>query len=269
MKPKTTIMKKLIGSTTVCLLILMGMSFVNKTSAPTASDDQFIYLTAYAGIQNNSTDTYVSGMINYSGYDACNKEYITSADFYSDAGRKFLNYLENKFGLDKNDWKIQFEGSGSSSGSSYPGSYFTGFETRSEAQSAKDENIRKNDSRGTVYDTDFSYKCLGTATITEQAKPVLKSQGKAWWCTYYLKGTTMYLTKVYNNDCNHCQNEISAAFVKWLILNDYDHQANTSYVVNLQDIDESDLDERREEKILWYKQKEYNVINVSFTYTEN
>jgi len=70
MKTKTTIMKKAIGLAAACLIILSGMAFVSKESAAPASDEQFIYITAYAGTQNNSMDKYVSGMINYNGYDA-------------------------------------------------------------------------------------------------------------------------------------------------------------------------------------------------------
>jgi len=245
------------------------MAFVSKESTPQQSDEQFIFLTAYAGTQNNSMDKYVSGMINYNGYDACSKEFTTSADFFTAAGQKFLNYLENKYSLNKNDWKIQYEGSGSSSGSGYPGSYFKGFETKSEAQNAKDMYLRNNDSRGTVFDTDFTFKCLGSSTITPQAKPVQKTEGKAWWCTYYIKNDkTVYITQVYNNDCNYCQNEIATSFVKWLILNDYDNQAGTLHVTSISDVTKAELEERREKYIIDRKQKGYSVNNVGFTYTE-
>ena len=258
--------KKAIGLAAVCLIILSCMAFVNKTSTLPASDEQFIYIIAYAGTQNNSMDNYVSGMINYNGYDACSKEFITSADFFASAGRKFLNYLESKYGLNKNDWKLQYAGKGSMV--DYPSGYFKGFETKSEAQKAKDEYLRK-DSRGTLYDNDFTYRCLGSNASPTETKSMQKSEGKAWWCSYYIKDDKIvYITKVYNNDCNHCQNEIATAFAKWLILNDYDNQATTLHINSISDVTKSNLEERREEYIIGRKQKNYTVINVEFTYTE-
>jgi hypothetical protein len=79
----------------------------------------------------------------------------------------------------------------------------------------------------------------------------------------------MYITKVYNNDCNHCQNEIAESLKKWLILNDYDHQVSTVNIISIHDVDEASLTERRTEKILERKQKGYNVIYIGFTYTAN
>ncbi len=265
---KTIMMKKAIALLSVLLMLTPSTGFSAEDGAPPANDEQFIFIVAYPGNLSNSTTSYVSGIIEYNGYDACSKDSynsVSSEQLFSEAGRKFLSYLESEYGLNKSDWQIQFKDQ--SAFSNYPSGYFKGYETKAKAQYELDSYLRNNDR---IKRTSFTYKCLVDYSSKSTPAPVQnKAEGKAWWCTYYLKGTTMYLTKVYNNDCNHCQNEISAAFVKWLILNDYDHQAITSYVVNLQDVNESDLDERREEKILWYKQKGYNVIKVSFTYTEN
>lgn len=268
MKTKTKIMKKAIGLAALCLIILSGTALVSKESALPSADEQFIYIRAYADMQNNSKDIYVSGMINYNGDAACSKEFNTSADFFSEAGRKFLDYLANTYSINKNDWELSFVGSSGTSDKNNM-SYFKGWETKSEAQSAKDEYMRKNDSRGTVYNTDFTYKCLGSNESTTQTKPILKSEGKAWWCSYYIKDDKIvYITKVYNTNCNHCQNEIAVAFKKWLILNDYDNQATTLHVTSMSDVTESKLEERREEYIINRKQKNYSVVNVGFTYTE-
>ena len=120
-----------------------------------------------------------------------------------------------------------------------------------------------------MYDTDFTYRCLGTNASTAQTKPQQKSEGKAWWCSYYIKNDKIvYITKVYNNDCNHCQNEIATSFVKWLILNDYDNQAGTLHVTSISDVTKAELEERREKYIIDRKQKNYSVVDVGFTFTD-
>jgi hypothetical protein len=111
---------------------------------------------------------------------------------------------------------------------------------------------------------DVNYKSSKETTTYKNT-----NEGKAWWCSYYTKNKTMYITKVYNNDCNHCQNEIAESLKKWLILNDYDHQVSTVNIISIHDVDEASLTERRTEKILERKQKGYNVIYIGFTYTAN
>lgn len=127
-------------------------------------------------------------------------------------------------------------------------------------------------------------KAIGLATIcliallvtsfviskATQPKTAHTSEGKAWWCSYYTKNSkTIYITKAYNNDCNHCQNEIAVAFEKWLILNDYDNHASTRNMISINDVTKANIEERREKYIIDRKQKGYSVINVGFTFTEN
>ena len=273
MKPTKKIIKKSFAFASLFLMSLSSTAFANNEGIPASKDEEFIFIIAYPGNQNDSKSMYISGMIQYDGYDACSKDYYTSHDLFSEAGQKFLNYLESEYSLDKKDWKLQYVGnlSGNADYADYPSGYFTGFGTKAETQNIKESYIRnkKNDGVHKIYDTDFTYKChVAYSSSTAKTQPQQNNTvGKAYWFSYYIKNdNTVYVTKVYNNDCNHCGNEISEAFVKWLILNDYDNRATTLHVNNMNDVKESALDERRTEKILWYKQKGYAVVNVGFTY---
>lgn len=97
-----------------------------------------------------------------------------------------------------------------------------------------------------------------------------EEQGKAYWYSFYNNGRDkkLYITQVYNNDCNHCSNEINEAFKKWLILNDYENSVTIVNINSLQDIEEASLEERREKTILKYKGYDYVIVKVNFTYNE-
>ncbi len=262
-------MKKAIALVSVFLMLTPSTGFSAEVGSTPANDEQFIFIVAYPGNQNNSTTSYVSDIIEYNGYDACSKDSynsVSSEQLFSEAGRKFLSYLESEYGLNKNEWKTQYKDQ--MAFSDYPSGYFKGYETKAKAQYELDLYLRNNDR---IKRTSFTYKCLVDYSSKSTPAPVQNNaEGKAWWCTYYIKNdNTVYISKVYNNDCNYCQNEIAADFVKWLILNDYDNQATTLHVTSLSDVNESDLEERREKYIIDRKQKNYSVINVGFTYTEN
>ncbi|MFA5298253.1 MAG: hypothetical protein WC389_08620 [Lutibacter sp.] len=101
-------------------------------------------------------------------------------------------------------------------------------------------------------------------------KETVLADGKAYWFSFYNNGTNkkLYISQVYNNDCNHCSNEITADFKKWLILNDYENTVSTQNINNLQDVDESTLESRREAIIIRYKGYGYSIVSVNFKYTE-
>lgn len=94
--------------------------------------------------------------------------------------------------------------------------------------------------------------------------------GKAYWYSYYNDGTDkkLYITQVYNTDCDHCGNEIKEAFKKWLILNDYENAVSKVNIDSLHDIDEGSLEKRRESTIIKYKGYDYTIVRVNFTYNE-
>lgn len=96
-------------------------------------------------------------------------------------------------------------------------------------------------------------------------------EGKAYWISYYNNGRDkkLYITQVYNNDCNHCNNEITTAFKKWLILNDYENTVSAVNIDNLNDIEEASLEKRRENTILKYKGYGYSIVRVGFSYEED
>ncbi|MBA4300881.1 MAG: hypothetical protein C0433_12385 [Cyclobacterium sp.] len=112
------------------------------------------------------------------------------------------------------------------------------------------------------------------AFIPNSKNPVMTEisldEGKAWWFTYHSNDFSKkaYVSRVYNNDCNHCRNEINAAFRKWLVMHDYLTQVSGD-LYSQHDASESSLQKRRDEYIYKYKQMGYSVINVSFTYTED
>ncbi|MBC7507742.1 MAG: hypothetical protein H7320_03195 [Ferruginibacter sp.] len=101
-------------------------------------------------------------------------------------------------------------------------------------------------------------------------KTIKTDEGKAYWYSYYNNGNDkkLYITQVYNNDCNYCSNEITAAFKKWLILNDYENTVTTVNIDNLNDIEAASLETRRENTIIKYKGYGYSIVRVGFTYKE-
>jgi len=96
-------------------------------------------------------------------------------------------------------------------------------------------------------------------------------EGKAYWYSYYNNGNNkkLYITQVYNTDCNYCNNEITSSFKKWLILNDYENTVSTVNIDNLQDIDAESLQKRREATIIKYKGYGYSIVKVDFSYNED
>lgn len=199
--------KKTIQFWAILLLCATNSLLGHSAQVLPANDAEFIYIVAYPGNQNNSTKSYVSGIIEYSGYDACsnNGNSLSNEQFFSEAGHKFLKYLENEYGLNQNEWKVQYKSQ--LSFSDYPSGYFKGYETKSEAQGELETYLRNNDH---IQRTSFTYKCLSNGTIHKAVSQQNNAAGKAYWCTYYIKNdNAVYITNVYNNDCNHCQNEIA------------------------------------------------------------
>lgn len=96
-----------------------------------------------------------------------------------------------------------------------------------------------------------------------------KSEGKAYWFISYIFDKKIYVSYVFNNDCNHCNNEIMAAYKKHLVMNDYVTNPNTANMLTYHDIESEKLNERRDEQIYKRKQQGYSVINVNFSYSEN
>ncbi len=94
------------------------------------------------------------------------------------------------------------------------------------------------------------------------------AEGKAYWFISYLVDKKMYVSSVFNNDCNHCNNEIMAAYKKFLVMNDYLSNPNTANMLTYHDISLESLNERRDEQIYKRKQQGYTVTNVNFTYSE-
>lgn len=94
-------------------------------------------------------------------------------------------------------------------------------------------------------------------------------EGKAYWFISYMFGKKMYVSYVFNNDCNHCENEIKEAYKKYLVMNDYVTNPSTSSMLTYQDVTNNKLKERRDEQIYKRKQQGYTVINVNFSYTED
>jgi hypothetical protein len=94
-------------------------------------------------------------------------------------------------------------------------------------------------------------------------------EGKAYWFVSYMFDKKIYVSYVFNNDCNHCNNEIMAAYKKHLVMKDYVTNPNTANMLTYNDVTSEKLDERRDEQIYKRKQQGYSVINVSFSYKED
>ena len=109
-----------------------------------------------------------------------------------------------------------------------------------------------------------------TPNAAIENKETVHADGKAHWFSYYNNGTNkkLYISQVYNNDCDHYNNEITGDFKKWIILNDYENTVSTQNINNLQDVDESTLESRREAIIIRYKGCGYSIVKVNFKYTE-
>jgi hypothetical protein len=110
-------------------------------------------------------------------------------------------------------------------------------------------------------------KKIEPITIVEKSEI---KQGKAYWYVTHtlFSDKKMYISKVFNNDCNHCYNEIRDAFKKFLVMNDYETSVNTSNMSTIHDVKESDLEERRTNEIYNRKQKGFQVITVNFSYNK-
>jgi hypothetical protein len=111
-----------------------------------------------------------------------------------------------------------------------------------------------------------------TKTDTISTLPLKEIQknkeGKAWWYLYFMKGKTIYITPVFNNNCDHCCNEMREAFKKHLVMNDFDSQASTVGMNCLQDIDQPSLQKRRDDDIYRRKQQNYSIVTVNFSYDD-
>lgn len=97
-----------------------------------------------------------------------------------------------------------------------------------------------------------------------------QNQEKAWWLTYYIDESNkkLYITKPYNNNCDHCSNEITEPFKKYLIMNDFTSTVSQVHITSLHDVKESSLYSRRDDLIYKYKQRGFFVVQVGFTWHE-
>lgn len=95
-------------------------------------------------------------------------------------------------------------------------------------------------------------------------------QGKAYWFVSHLSfnDKKMYVSTVFNNDCDHCYNEIRDAFKKHLIMNNYETTINTSNMSTYHDVKESKLNDRRDDEIYKRKQQGISVISINFSYSK-
>lgn len=91
-------------------------------------------------------------------------------------------------------------------------------------------------------------------------------EGKAYWFVTYSENQKIYMSYVFNNNCNHCKNEIMVAFDKYLVMNDYVSNPNTGRMLTYHDVSKEKLDERRDEQIYKRKQQRITVVNVDFSY---
>ena len=112
---------------------------------------------------------------------------------------------------------------------------------------------------------------VGTAFISNDKKTEESNinteakEGKAYWFVSFMFNNKMYVSYVFNNDCNHCNNEITTAYKKFLVMNDYVTNPNTANMLTYHDVDSKKLLERRDEQIYKRKQQGYSVINVNFS----
>jgi hypothetical protein len=113
----------------------------------------------------------------------------------------------------------------------------------------------------------------GFVPAPHDSKPALlskSSEGKAYWfVTFTTSDKKMYFSYVFNNDCDHCGNEIREAFKKYLVMNDYETTVGTQNMSTYHDVDKEKLIKRRDDEIYRRKQQTIKVINVNFSYKEN
>lgn len=114
----------------------------------------------------------------------------------------------------------------------------------------------------------MGFKSHNEIPVKRPCNSLKMTNGKAYWYSYYNKGADkkLYITKVYNNNCNHCSAEITAAFKEWLILNDYENTVSSVNIDNLNDIEEAALEKRSDATIIKYKGYGYSIIKVEFAY---
>jgi hypothetical protein len=156
---KTNFMKKAVMLTAVVATLILSSAFIQKDTKSKANygdSEEYIYLIAYSGTQNNSKNSYISGIIHYQGYDACSKNYITKHDFFAKAGGKFMKDVEEYNNLNINEWKIQYNGE---TKVSHPSGYFSGYGSKSEAQKDKDNYIDNTRDDAKVFETYFTFSC--------------------------------------------------------------------------------------------------------------
>jgi hypothetical protein len=94
-------------------------------------------------------------------------------------------------------------------------------------------------------------------------------EGKAYWFISYTKDQKKYVSYVFNNDCNHCYNEIKEAYKRYLIMNDYFTNVNTVSMTYYHDVSREKLNERRDDEVYKRKQQGYSIVNVNFSYSED
>jgi hypothetical protein len=59
---------------------------------------------------------------------------------------------------------------------------------------------------------------------------MVKSQGKSFWILHRTDDANKiyHITQIINNNCNHCGDEMSIAFGKYLVMNDYSRDPSMS-----------------------------------------
>jgi hypothetical protein len=92
------------------------------------------------------------------------------------------------------------------------------------------------------------------------------NDGQSYWFVSYTINMNMYVSYVFNNDCNHCENEIREAYKEYLGKYSYTNNPMTSYMNTYHDISEANLEERRDELITQRKNQGYYVLGISFSY---
>jgi len=113
---------------------------------------------------------------------------------------------------------------------------------------------------------------MATAFVTDSHKIVKHEkntkvvEGKAYWFVTSIKNKKMYISYVFNNNCNHCRNEIMVAFEKYLVMNDYETDASTVRMSTYHDVMREKLNERRDEEIYYRKRQGFSVVNLNFSY---
>lgn len=105
-----------------------------------------------------------------------------------------------------------------------------------------------------------------TYDAKESDKNSVVVEGKAYWFVTSIKNKKMYVTYIFNNNCNHCRNEIMVAFEKYLVMNDHETDASTVRMSTYHDVKREKLNERRDEEIYFRKRQGFLVVNLDFSY---